>query len=215
MNNSREIILDKLRKAKAVGATNGLKIRLSQEEASASVFVPAQGDLSEHFKSELEKISGNCFIVENIIEAGQKISERLKEESIDNVYCSENDLAIKLSSIAFTDDPEAVKTCKATITGCEYLIARTGSVMVSNANKSERRPHVAPDLHIVVGLKSQLVPDLIEALQGMMLKYKDKLPSWISNITGPSRTADIEKTLILGAHGPKKLVVFIVGNENS
>lgn len=214
MNNSREIILDKLRKAKASGATDGLEIKLNQEEASTSVFVPAQGDLSEHFKSELEKISGKCFIVENIIDAGQIISEILKEESIDNVYCSDNDLSIKFSSITFTNDPEAVKSCKATITGCEHLIARTGSVMVSNANKSGRRPHVAPDLHIVVASKAQLVPDLSDAIRSIKEKYSGKLPSWISNITGPSRTADIEKTLILGAHGPKKLIVLILENLN-
>jgi L-lactate dehydrogenase complex protein LldG len=41
-------------------------------------------------------------------------------------------------------------------------------------------------------------------------RYGDQLPSMISMISGPSRTADIEKTLVLGAHGPKELVLFLV-----
>jgi len=45
-----------------------------------------------------------------------------------------------------------------------------------------------------------------------MKKYSENLPSLISVITGPSRTADIEKTLVLGAHGPKELLAMIVKN---
>ena len=47
---------------------------------------------------------------------------------------------------------------------------------------------------------------------GIREKYKTRLPSQITLITGPSRTADIEKTLVLGAHGPKELHVFILNN---
>jgi L-lactate dehydrogenase complex protein LldG len=49
-----------------------------------------------------------------------------------------------------------------------------------------------------------------DALVAMQEKYGNSLPSTISTITGPSRTADIEKTLVLGAHGPKEFIVFLV-----
>ena len=63
---------------------------------------------------------------------------------------------------------------------------------------------------MVVAYTSQLVPDIKDALRNIKQKYDNNLPSFISFITGPSRTADIEKTLIIGAHGPKELYVFLI-----
>jgi L-lactate dehydrogenase complex protein LldG len=65
-------------------------------------------------------------------------------------------------------------------------------------------------VHIVVAYTSQLVHDIKDGLQLVQDKYGDRLPSMISLISGPSRTADIEKTLVLGAHGPKELILFLV-----
>jgi L-lactate dehydrogenase complex protein LldG len=73
---------------------------------------------------------------------------------------------------------------------------------------------VFPPVHIVIGYSSQIVMHVKDALNGMKLRYP-KLPSLITTITGPSRTADIEKTLILGAHGPKELYVFLLDKDIS
>jgi len=62
----------------------------------------------------------------------------------------------------------------------------------------------------VLAYTSQLVPDLKDGFALLKQKYGDNMPSMISNVTGPSRTADIEKTLVLGAHGPKELFVFLL-----
>jgi L-lactate dehydrogenase complex protein LldG len=69
--------------------------------------------------------------------------------------------------------------------------------------------HIFPPVHIVVACESQLVNYVEDALLAIRQKYGKDLPSAITTITGPSRTADIEKTLVLGAHGPKEIVVFI------
>jgi L-lactate dehydrogenase complex protein LldG len=105
--------------------------------------------------------------------------------------------------------PILQETIEAGITGCEYLIAHTGSVMVSSAQKGGRQMFVYPPVHIVIARKSQLVGYLEEAYSGIQQKYKNSLPSHIALITGPSRTADIEKTLVMGAHGPKELWVLV------
>ncbi len=81
--------------------------------------------------------------------------------------------------------------------------------MVSSAQAGGRQMFVYPPVHIVLARKNQLVDYLEKAYSGIIEKYKDKLPSQITIITGPSRTADIEKTLILGAHGPKELHIFL------
>jgi L-lactate dehydrogenase complex protein LldG len=55
-----------------------------------------------------------------------------------------------------------------------------------------------------------LVDDLKDAFNAIHEKYSGKLPSMVSVITGPSRTADIEKTLVMGAHGPRELFLILV-----
>lgn len=96
------------------------------------------------------------------------------------------------------------------ITTCEGLIARNGSVMVSNANASGRRLSSFAPIHIVIAHSNQLLPDIKDGMNLLKKKYGARMPSSVSFITGPSRTADIEKTLVLGAHGPKELFVFLI-----
>jgi L-lactate dehydrogenase complex protein LldG len=98
---------------------------------------------------------------------------------------------------------------QAGITGCEFLVARTGSVVISSALPSGRQMNVFPPIHIVLAHVSQLVDYPEDAFVAIQNKYGEDLPSIISTITGPSRTADIEKTLVLGAHGPKEFIVFL------
>jgi L-lactate dehydrogenase complex protein LldG len=69
-------------------------------------------------------------------------------------------------------------------------------------------------VHIVIAFTSQIVKDIDEGLILIKKKYKSGFPSMISLITGPSRTADIEKTLVYGAHGPKELILFLVDDTN-
>jgi L-lactate dehydrogenase complex protein LldG len=68
---------------------------------------------------------------------------------------------------------------------------------------------------VVVAFTSQLVPDIKSALVQIKQRYEGRLPGMLSMITGPSRTADIEKTLVMGAHGPKALYVFLVQDETA
>ena len=69
---------------------------------------------------------------------------------------------------------------------------------------------VLPPHHIVVARRGQIVTDLTEAYATLAAKYRDAYPSMISFITGPSRTGDIERILVLGAHGPKRLTILLV-----
>jgi L-lactate dehydrogenase complex protein LldG len=104
--------------------------------------------------------------------------------------------------------PEA---SQATITLVEALIAQTGSILVSAACGGRGASVVAP-CHIAFATLDQLVPDLETALgnasrQGILEKN-----SFACVISGSSRTADIEKILVQGAHGPRRLVVIVEGS---
>ena len=100
--------------------------------------------------------------------------------------------------------------CDVSITGCELLVSRTGTLVLSTANESGRTTSVYAPVHVCVAYSNQLVYDLKDALQFVKEKYNGKLPSFISFATGPSRTADIEKTLVVGVHGPKEVFVFLI-----
>ena len=97
------------------------------------------------------------------------------------------------------------------VTGCDCLVAQTGSIFVSTRSAAGRAASVLPAMHLVVARRDQLVPDLPAAFALLRQRYGDHWPSQLSLITGPSRTADIEKILVLGAHGPKRLALYFEG----
>lgn len=123
-------------------------------------------------------------------------------------------LADKLDLRCLFTDPgysaAELEKCDVAITGCDALVAQTGSVLVTTQSAGGRALSVLPPHHIVIARRSQMLPDLATALQLARKLYAPNWPSFLSFITGPSRTGDIERILVLGAHGPKKLTIFLV-----
>ncbi|GAB4244339.1 MAG: hypothetical protein OHK005_09160 [Candidatus Methylacidiphilales bacterium] len=106
---------------------------------------------------------------------------------------------------------EEMETCDAAITGCDLLIAQTGSILVTSRSSGGRALTVFPPHHVVLANPTKLVPDLPEAFTYIERVYGTSPPSMIGFITGASRTGDIERILVLGAHGPRQLTVAFVG----
>jgi L-lactate dehydrogenase complex protein LldG len=107
-------------------------------------------------------------------------------------------------------DPIELEKCDASVTECDALVAQTGGVVVTSRSTGGRALTVLPPHHIVVARREQLVADLPAAFALLQKKYAPDFPSMISFITGPSRTGDIERILVLGAHGPRKLTILCV-----
>jgi len=101
-----------------------------------------------------------------------------------------------------------LESCDAGITECDALVAQTGSVLVTSRSAGGRALSVLPPHHVVLARREQMVGDLTEAFELLKKKYGASYPSFISFITGPSRTGDIERILVLGAHGPKRLSIL-------
>lgn len=107
-------------------------------------------------------------------------------------------------------NPHELEKCDVGITECDALIAQTGSVLSTNSSSGGRVLAILPPHHVVIARREQLLPDLPAAFDLMQEKYGDNYPSLMGFITGPSRTGDIERILVLGAHGPKKLTILCV-----
>lgn len=106
-----------------------------------------------------------------------------------------------------------LESCDVGITGCDALIAQTGSVLITSRSAGGRALSVLPPHHVVLAERTRLLPDLAAGYALLRREYQDAYPSLISFITGPSRTGDIERILVLGAHGPKRLTVILIEDE--
>ena len=176
------------------------------------LYAPDDELLEVIFAEQLMAVAGNFVFCEDEIHLIEQLLTIAEERSWRKIYCWEPKLQELLSTYEFPyyETDKDFDQADAGITLCEALVARNGSIMVSNAGGAGRRLSIYPPVHIVLAYASQLVPDLKDAFKLIKEKYGTNIPSMISTITGPSRTADIEKTLVLGAHGPKELFVFLL-----
>ena len=168
-----------------------------------------------NFAQELLAVQGKFAYCSDDKEFAEVLGSVMLEKGWKNIHCTDRGLQNTLESygLPFTYEEKDFDTMQGGLTSCEYLVARLGSVMVSSGQSSGRRMTAYPEVHLVYARASQLVPDLKDALKGMRERYPQGLPSMITMITGPSRTADIEKTLVMGAHGPRELYVFMVDDQ--
>jgi L-lactate dehydrogenase complex protein LldG len=107
-------------------------------------------------------------------------------------------------------EPKSLERCSVGITACDALVAQTGSILLTARSAGGRALSVLPPHHVVVAEAGQLVPDLPAAFDLLYSRYGDRYPSFATFITGPSRTGDIERILVLGAHGPRNLTVILI-----
>jgi len=180
------------------------------------VFREIQESPDIHFAQELTAAGGNFIYCIDETEFLQGIRYLMSERKWDHIYALEPHVIelLERGNIPVVSDRDRFMQAHTGMTGCEFLIARLGSVMVSTGQQAGRRIFAYPENHIILAYTSQIVPDIREALIRMRKKHERGMPSMISLITGPSRTADIEKTLVMGAHGPRELFVFLMEDRN-
>jgi L-lactate dehydrogenase complex protein LldG len=178
MDTARENIFRRVRAALRVEAPR-------PDPPSAAAIWPPSGD----FRQEFEAVRGE------FVEDLQKFLTSFARIATD---------ASKIVRRTVGEGNTSVHNCEIGVTGCECLVAQTGTVIVSGG----RAISVLPPVHLVIATRDQIVPDLTTAMRLLWKKYAGRWPSSLSAITGPSRTADIEKTLVFGAHGPRRLALY-------
>lgn len=195
---------------------NKSKDRFADVDFDSPVYVISDEQPEITFAKNFTALTGKFAFCESTAEFIQILKELIRANNKDEIFCLEEQVKdiLNAGGIRFSDNPADLTNYKIGITLCESLITRTGSILISSKQTAGRRLPVFPDIHIVLAFTSQLVADIKDALNAIREKYPSKIPSMISMITGPSRTADIEKTLIIGAHGPKEIYVFLIDNNH-
>src|ERR1043166_257987 len=181
MDLARENILRRVRAAVRVEAHR-------PEPPTAAPIWPPIGDMEARFRREFEALRGELIPDAEALRAFLSGFKRIATDGTEPVG----------------DGNASTRECHLGVTGCDCVVAQTGSIVVSG----RRALSVLPPVHLVIARRGQLVPDLAAALALLRHRYASRWPNALTFITGPSRTADIEKILVMGAHGPKRLALY-------
>ena len=179
MNSARENILGRVRTALR------LEAKVPAAPSAAPIFQPVT-NLETRFREEFAALKGEIVTdLPAFLSGFPKIASAVPEVA-GNADVRQADLGV---------------------TGCDCVIAATGSIAVSTRSAGGRALSVLSPVHLVLARRDQLVPDLTAALALWQARYDRHWPSNLCVITGASRTGDIEKILVMGAHGPKRLAL--------
>ncbi len=105
---------------------------------------------------------------------------------------------------------EAAFAADVGVSGVDYLVAETGSVVVRSGPGQPRWLSLLPPVHVAVAERGQFVPDLFDLFKRTPEGERPRLPASLSLITGPSKTGDIELRLVTGVHGPGQVYVVLI-----
>jgi len=201
---ARNNILKKIKQAL------GTPVPLPFEKENRKEFFPKNDELELLFAENFCALQGRFSFCADEQELAKQLATLLVTRNWNAIYINEQKLKTQLTEAGLNfGAATTLADCNAAITSCELLVARTGSIILSSG-KNGRTSSVYAPVHICIAYTSQLVFDIKDGLEALQQKYTANFPSLISFASGPSRTADIEKTLVTGVHGPKEVFCFLV-----
>jgi L-lactate dehydrogenase complex protein LldG len=204
---TREKILGKIRRAVANAP---LPMPFPEVEKA---FKESEFSDEEAFASAFIKLGGKFVYCYNETDLAENLFALYENNNWKEILCADAKLMEvfnkhELPGIVMMD--KGSKEAEVCITSCEAVVGRTGSVIFSSRQFMGRTAPVYYPIHIIVAYSDQAVGDIDAGIELMKQKYGANMPSMINFATGPSRTADIEKTLVVGVHGPAEVYCFYV-----
>ena len=205
---ARSKILQKIKQA----LKDPVPVPFPDQVSETPIFLPTDQELTIEFAEKFTELLGKFIYCSDEGELVKQLTQLIGTNKWTKIYSREAGWLDDMKEYHFdpvnTDD---LAGCDAAITLCDHLIARTGTIVLSSQQLSGRTTSVYAPIHICIAYTHQLVFDISDSLV-QFKNESDTIPSMISYATGPSRTADIEKTLVVGVHGPKEVYCFLIDN---
>lgn len=195
------------------------QVRMATERVRVAITQPhpgprphLEGDLVARFIAASERMSSSVAVVGSMAEVPAAVAAWLEESrlskqgviwpALDGLDWTAAGLAMESRPVR-EDDPVGV-------TGCVCAIAETGTLMCASAPDTPSATSLLPETHVAVVPASRIVPGMEEAWAMARAQWGSRLPRAINFISGPSRTGDIEMSIVLGAHGPYRVHIVVV-----
>jgi L-lactate dehydrogenase complex protein LldG len=219
---ARDEILDRIRRALNVtGAEAPRRMAVAERLAQAPAgIVPArgQGDAAARaatFKAEAERAQASVAEIETAADAPAEIARILRDANLPAILRMGEDArlaampwsATALEISSGPSDGHDLNAVSAAFAG----VAESGTLALASGAENPTTLNFLPDNHFVIVAASDILGDYESVWRKLRAHYgKGVMPRTLNLITGPSRSADIEQTLLLGAHGPRRLHILIV-----
>jgi L-lactate dehydrogenase complex protein LldG len=224
---ARDVIFASIRSALAVNGQEAPRRREVADRLSGhpAGIVPARGNLAPKeqlalFAKMLAGASGTCDVVASRDEVPGVIGNFLRVNNLPLNVRRGDDAALaalpwsREAMLEVTTGPSDGAQL-ASVSHAFAAVAETGTLVLTSGPDNPTTLNFLPDNHIVVLDAADLAGDFETVMARLREKFgPGVLPRVVNMITGPSRSADIEQTLILGAHGPRRLHVIVVDNQS-
>ena len=189
------------------------RVAVATEEAESA---PPKEDALLRFGRMLQSVGGGFEVVPDRAAAGATIRRIVHEAQATTVAVSDATLLADIhvaSHLGPGASTAELLDADVGITTAQLGIAETGTLVLTSDDERHRLVSLLPPLHIAVLPRSRLVDNLEDALAAVARDAPADMSRAVTFITGPSRTADIELTLVVGVHGPRQLTVIVLANE--
>lgn len=225
MSMGRETILNRLREATRIPSRLPSSPENLDERIRESLKTDTPGDvesLIEQFREELELVSVEFYRIHRVNEAADIILGMMKQNGYDRIAVTGEEICQVISNGLIEKNPsiERIQALElfyperknrlamipVALVEASHAIADTGSLVFPYDDTKTSLPHFLSDCIIAVVSQKYLVANQFELFEKMS---SEKAKNMVL-VTGPSRTADIEKVLIIGAHGPRRLIVIMI-----
>lgn len=204
----REKLLKKIRNS--ILDKNDLSENFSKDNTS-SIFPKNDEPLVLEFAKAFTLNGGKFYYAKTWEELRVELNSMLSTFGFNTVFCLNDSISpmLNTSSFIITNSITDLPTVNAVISECEFLCARTGSVLMSSYLSAGRCGISTNDALVIIAKSEQILPDIDDAIVAVQNKYKGKLPSQLSFVSGPSKSMDVENVMVVGAHGSIEVFVYI------
>ena len=192
---------------------NPMQFPFDDVDLDTPLFHAANEDSPDvHFAEEFSNANGKFIYCADASELLDSLLGLLRERGIRNLFCSEDyfDGLLEEHGIECFYSSEDLGKCDASLTGCEVLISRLGTIVLSSRQGGGRKGYISAPIQIVIAGSRQLVPDINGAIRFLYKKYGPVWPSLITFLTGPGQNENIGNMVLQGVDEPKDLYLLLL-----